>query len=125
MQLKYGVLFKDDPGEYRRRQCHALRSADPVRYLYNTAKYRAKKRGIEFTISREDLETPTHCPIFGMKLEFSNGRRTDNSYSLDRWDNDKGYIPGNVRIISWKANQYKGNMTVEQVESLLQYMKKA
>lgn len=35
----------------------------------------------------------------------------------------EGYTKDNTRVISWKANQYKGNMTVEEVESLLKYMK--
>jgi uncharacterized membrane protein len=53
----------------------------------------------------------------------ADGYRTKNSFSLDRVDNTKGYVKGNVKVISFWANQMKGNMDVEQVEALLKYMK--
>lgn len=99
------------------------RHDNPIHYLLIQAKYRAKKRGVEFDINLSDIEIPKYCPVFGLKLETTKGRRKDNSYSLDRLDNKKGYVKGNVRVISWKANQYKGNMTIEEVEKLLNYMK--
>lgn len=121
--MKYGIPYKGNEKEYRKREAAARRQKDPVGYLISQARYRAKKEGIEFSVGREDLDIPLTCPIFGLELGFSEGRRTDSSYSLDRLDNSKGYIPGNVRVISWKANQYKGDLTVEQVEALLKYMK--
>lgn len=121
--MKYGVSPQEDYDEYKRRQNRSQRARDPVRYLYNQAKYRAKKRDVEFDIELEDLEVPSHCPVFGIPLFFSEGKRTNNSYSIDRWDNSKGYVKDNVRVISWKANQYKGDLTIEEVESLLRYMK--
>jgi len=121
--MKYGVDHNTDLKEYRRRQSAARREKDPVRYLYNQAKYRAKLRNIEFNIALEDLKIPEVCPVFGIKLEFREGRRHEGSYSIDRRDNSQGYTKENTYIISWKANQYKGDMTVEEVESLLKYMK--
>jgi hypothetical protein len=121
--LKYGIPYKGNEKEYRRLEAAAKRREKPVQYLVAQARYRAKERGIEFTIEWDDLDVPTHCPVFGLELRFSEGRRTDNSYSLDRLDNTVGYIPGNVKVISWKANQYKGDLTVAEVESLLKYMK--
>lgn len=121
--MKYAIKHKENSTEYRRRQSASLRERNPIRYIFNQARYRAKKRGIEFSIELEDIEVPENCPVFGIPLFFSEGRRTDNSYSLDRWDNAKGYVKGNVKIISWKANQYKGDMTIDEVERLLNYMK--
>ena len=113
----------------KRTYCNSLcrdrssRCRNPTRYLFNQAKYRAKIRGQEFSISFEDLEFPELCPVFGFKLETTQGRRKDNSYSIDRLDNSKGYTKDNTRVISWKANQYKGNLTIQEVEQLLNYMK--
>lgn len=121
--MKYHIQHKENPKEYRRRQSASLRERHPIKYLFAQAKHRAKKRGLPFTITLEELDIPTHCPVFGIPLFFSEGRRTANSYSIDRWDNTKGYVKGNVKIISWKANQYKGDMTVDEVSSLLNYMK--
>lgn len=121
--MKYAISHKEHPAEYRRRQSVERRRKDPIGYLLVQARHRAKKLGQEFTIEKDELEVPTHCPVFGIPLFFTEGGRTPNSYSLDRFDNTKGYVKGNVRVISFKANQYKGDMTVEEVENLLQYMK--
>ena len=121
--MKYLISHTDQPTEYRRRQSAASRKQHPVRYIFNQARYRAKQRGIEFDIDYDDLEIPEFCPVFNIPLFFTEGRRGPNSYSIDRWDNTKGYVKGNVKVISWKANQYKGDMSIEEVERLLTYMK--
>lgn len=120
--MKYEIPYKEDPKEYRKRQSAARRSENPVRYLLNQARYRAKQKGEEFSITLEQLEIPSHCPVFGIPLFFTEGGRTKNSYSLDRLDNTQGYVAGNVRVISFWANQMKGDMSIEQVRSLLNYM---
>lgn len=47
-----------------------------------------------------------------------------NSFSLDRIIPGKGYVVGNVRIISWRANQLKSNGTVEEFEKIIVDLKK-
>jgi hypothetical protein len=63
---------------------------------------------------------PEFCPVFPwIRLEFRVGaERQDNSPSLDRIDNTKGYVKGNVRIVSWRANRLKGNATDEELAAL-------
>lgn len=41
------------------------------------------------------------------------------SPSLDRLDSSKGYVKGNVRVISKRANQLKNNATVEEMRMVL------
>lgn len=83
---------------------------------------RAKK--YEFSIKFEDLEWPSHCPILGIPLEYENAFdvRTEGSVSFDRIDSSKGYIPGNVRIISWRANRIKNDGTSEEHRKIADYM---
>ena len=121
--MKYSVNHVDDPKVYKQEQNQNYRKRDPVRYLINQAKYRSKKKDWPFSISRSTIEIPTVCPVLGIPLFYSKGKRTDNSYSLDRVNNDKGYVEGNVRVISSLANRLKSNLTTEQVEALLKYMK--
>lgn len=46
------------------------------------------------------------------------------SYSLDRVDNSKGYAPGNVVVMSYKANRLKNDGTAEEHEAIAAWMRK-
>ncbi len=43
--------------------------------------------------------------------------------SLDRIDNSKGYIPGNVAVISWRANLIKNSSTLEELEAVVAWLR--
>ena len=91
------------------------------------AKVRCKESGLEFEISVEDLMPfPLHCPVLGIELDwFVDGRGgTDNSPSIDRLDPSIGYIPGNVEIISNRANRIKNDAHLEEVRRLVLWMEK-
>ena len=94
------------------------------RYLFNKAKTRAKKFEREFNITIEDIQLPEYCPVLGIKLEVSDRRPSDNSYSLDRIDSNKGYVKGNVQVISHRANSLKSNATLEELKKLVEWMEK-
>jgi hypothetical protein len=92
---------------------------------------RAAKSGVPFDLAVTDLsqngELPSVCPVLGIPLDVGQdeaGGATDNSPSIDQIIPGGGYIPGNVRIISWKANRLKSNATIEDLEAILAYMKK-
>lgn len=94
-----------------------------VTKLYRNAKSRAKKSNIEFTISERDIIVPEYCPILNIKLTENIGESGPDSYSLDRINNKLGYIPGNVHVISMRANQIKNDSTIEELEMLLNYLR--
>lgn len=96
---------------------------DPQHYLWYVARTRSRKKGIEFTISKEDIIIPKRCPITGCLLTKGDGYNP-NAMSLDRVDNKKGYIPGNVRVISRRANLMKSSLTLEVLDKLVKYIKK-
>ena len=88
----------------------------PDRFLLSRAKSRAKKKGLQFNIDITDIDVPIICPILGIPIikEYKKGTKggpSPNSPSLDRIDNSKGYVKGNVRVISHKANTMKHNAT--------------
>lgn len=95
---------------------------NPERYLYIAAKSRAKKKGLEFTILLEDVAIPAVCPVLGIPI--SRGTRGDHGYSpsLDRIDSSKGYVPGNVMVISWRANIVKSDAEAWEVQKVADYM---
>lgn len=95
---------------------------NPENRLLSSAKTRAKKRGLEFNLELEDIIIPEHCPVLGLKLE-QGGFNSPNSPSLDRVDNSKGYVKGNVRVISHRANSIKRDATLEELQAICEYMK--
>ena len=96
---------------------------NPVKTMINAARTRAKNRNLEFNITSEDLVLPTHCPILGLKLSRAKGgKRNQESYALDRIDNTKGYIKGNVHIISDRANRIKNDSTLDELKAIVNYL---
>lgn len=98
-------------------------------HIVARARYRARKKGIEATITAADLIWPTHCPVLGIRLNYrqyagegGQGHEPDRP-SLDRWDNAKGYIPGNVFVVSYRANALKSDATAEELQKVAAYAK--
>ena len=87
--------------------------------LLRSAKQRAKTKGLDFNIDITDINLPDKCPLLGIPLDSFYREATDNSYSIDRIDSSKGYIKGNVWVISKRANTLKGNATLEELELLV------
>jgi len=91
--------------------------------LWRGARLRAKKNGREFNIDKSDVIVPEFCPILGVKLIRGRGVRSHNSATIDRIDNKKGYIKGNIQVISCRANVMKNDASFEEIEKLYIYMK--
>jgi len=96
----------------------------PNRFLLTKAKGRAKKFGIPFDLTKEDIIVPDICPVFNKPLVFGYGNgRNPMSPSLDRIDNTKGYVKGNVIVVSWRANHLKNDATIDELETLTNFYK--
>jgi hypothetical protein len=89
----------------------------PERTLLNYARARARKKGLAFNLTLEDVVIPTHCPVFGVPLTRQRGDKSW-SPSLDRVDNTKGYVRGNVQVISCRANDLKRTATLDEMAAL-------
>lgn len=109
-------------GIAKKEYMHSTARSDPERHMLNWARKRAKDKGIDFSITVEDIYIPDVCPVLGIPLFKGEGSRTDNSPSLDRVDNTKGYIRGNVCVISFRANALKNNGTVLEFKAIIEYM---
>lgn len=118
----YQRRYREKYPERVRERSRKYSEQNPEWRLMTKAKYRAKKANKEFNLEVEDVVIPERCPILDIPLFKGVGKVCDNSPSLDRKDTTKGYIKGNVSVISYAANRLKGNLTVEQIENLLKYM---
>lgn len=88
-------------------------------YMIRNSKWSAKRRNHEFNLTIDDIQLPEYCPLLGIKLYYNFEKRTHfnsfNHASLDRIDNSKGYIKGNVIVISRLANAMKNEANFEQL----------
>jgi hypothetical protein len=78
-------------------------------------KQNSKRVGAEFDLDMSTIYFPTHCPVLGIELDYFSEKTSPNSPSFDRVDSTKGYVTGNVAIISSKANSIKRRYTYEQL----------
>lgn len=95
-----------------------------IKGLLSRAKKRAALYNLEFNLTLEDIELPKYCPILGLELGIGKKGGSDNSYSLDRIDSSKGYIKGNVQVISRLANAMKNSANPEILEKFAKYYSK-
>lgn len=106
-------------------------NADPVRKAQRKRlqmkRENAFRKAIPFDIEYPDIQWPTHCPVLGLELDYSSpaGRRVEHSASFDRIDPSKGYLKGNVRVISWRANRIKNDGTAAEHRKIAAYMEES
>lgn len=91
--------------------------------LLNSARERAKKAGIPFSLKLEDIVVPAVCPALGIPLKRGDRKRHDGSPTLDRFVDKLGYIPENVSVISYRANRIKNDGTLEELIKITEWMK--
>ena len=96
-----------------------------IKAMWWRAKKRSERKNIDFNIELEDIIIPDVCPVFGFKFEVSIGKGpTDKSPSLDRINPSKGYVKGNIQVISFKANRIKTDCDIKDIEIVLDFLKK-
>ena len=120
---KYWQENKEFFGEYKRK--------NPWVEMTKSAQYRntKKKTNLPFNITSEYVKSiwpsDNKCPALGIKLKRgTEGSCVDSSPSLDRIDNSKGYIEGNVQIVCHLANKIMSNATPDQVIQVGEYFKR-
>ncbi len=117
-QIKSRTRYREmDPTQKQKySQTQNQRQSNDPRYrMYHAAKHRACTKGLDFDIELADISVPDICPVLGIPM---------TSPSLDRFDNQKGYTKDNIRVISTRANNLKNDASIEELEKVLDYMKR-
>lgn len=86
----------------------------------NKPKTKTQRKGL--TIADYKALIVTHCPLLGVELSYSayTGNTTPSNYaSLDKIDPSKGYVKGNVQIVSFRANTLKNSATLEELKMIV------
>jgi hypothetical protein len=95
------------------------RMNDPRGPMLVSAKARAKAKGLKFSITRDDIPIPAFCPVLGIPIRPNVGRHDGNSPTVDRIYAEHGYTKWNVRVISYRANNLKSDMTLAEARLIL------
>ena len=100
-----------------RKSVKARNTADRfLNQALSTIKLRSKKNGIEFDISLQDLVVPLKCPYLNITLTSIVGKGTVlSNMTIDMINKDKGYVKGNVQVISNLASKMKSVATQEEL----------
>lgn len=127
--LREQTLREFAVGSSRCRDCvsHLSRQKrldNPARTTWERARARAKNSGTEFSVTPEDVESvwTDTCPVYQVPLRTNHGKPGPDSHSIDRIDNSKGYIPGNIAIVSMRFNTEKRNLTPQLLRRMLAYI---
>jgi hypothetical protein len=104
----------------RRKTCAKYKE----KQLFTKAKYRAIRKHLEFSIKLSDIVIPNICPVLGIPIIRDSCGISDNSPSLDRIDNTKGYVKDNIQVISNRANMIKSIGTAEEHLKIANYINK-
>jgi len=92
--------------------------------ILSKAKKRSKKKNLEFNLTLGDLINIKNntCPILGHEILYKSGIDNKRSASLDRVDPNKGYIKGNVKIVSYEGNSLKNRNNYHSAVKMLEYI---
>ena len=112
----YGELCCDDSGEWWKI------------ILLKKVQKRAIADNIEFDLLPDEVpERRMFCPVFTeMPLDYrvvgdGSGTCRDNVISVDRIDSNLGYVPGNIEIMSWRANSMKNKFSYDDHYKLVKH----
>lgn len=95
-----------------------------ARQLLYAARRRARKLGLPCTIQLGDIQIPDMCPVLGIKLRSNANNPCESSASIDRIVGSLGYVPGNIIVVSFKANAIKSNATPDELERVASFYRR-
>ena len=110
------------------RNSHDHKVVPAQKKMLYSARKRAHLRGIPFNITEADIVIPATCPVLGIPLSrvVDGGPGVGpqpSSPTLDRIIPELGYVPGNVAVISWRANKLKSDATLAELEAVTAWVK--
>lgn len=123
-RIRARTLRAENPGRAyadakRFKDRHPLQAR--IQAAIGSARVRARRSGIPFSLTKDNLPSmPKTCPVLGIALTIWGSKTGEDSPSLDRIIPALGYVPGNVRWISTRANTLRSNGTARELALVAQ-----
>ncbi len=99
------------------------RTGDPIAQLLRGAQRRAHEKGLPFDLVAADIQIPERCPVLGIPMVVNSHKAVGASPSIDRIEAAKGYVKGNIAVISFRANRIKNDASLEEIEAVAKYVR--
>ena len=98
---------------------HRERNKKSPRYAFSSTLALARKR-IETTINQDYLmalydQQEGLCALSGIRMTWATGKTAPTSISMDRIDQQQGYVEGNVRLVCTAVNAFRGIMNDQEM----------
>ena len=92
-------------------------------HMIYDAKVRAKRKEMDFDLTKKDLHFPETCPVLNIKLVHGQ-EDWKNSPTIYRIDNSKGYLLDNCIVVSSLVNTIKNSAAPNQILKVGKFYKK-
>jgi len=134
-KIEYQLKNKEKIREYQLKYTKSLNNinkhSDISKSFLTKKVCSMKNRHDSVTLTAEELleliPKDLKCPVFGIKFVFGKGNNwsdKQNSMSIDRIDNNKGYHKDNVVVVSFKANTMKSTATLKELYQVADFYHK-
>jgi|GEM_PF-3148006 len=101
--VKYCRNKKLTGSRYCSKHKHQRRKyLDPIGYYFDIKRQNARNSGIPFLITKEYFSNLVKGTGW-----IDKGGRAKKALTIDRIDNRKGYVPGNIQILTYSENSSK------------------
>ncbi len=74
----------------------------------------------------ELIEKNPACPCCKKEIDYGykfDNKKKNNCPSIDRIDNKKGYVIGNIALICWRCNNLKRDATADELQKIVDWMR--
>ena len=121
------LKVKAKPRGWRCNFCYSKKrmkwyAADPRTTMLASARMRAKRDDVPFNLKKSDIQIPSVCPVLGIPIFAGNRKSHENAATLDRFKPQLGYVVGNIRVISYRANRIKNDASLEELQKVVAYL---
>lgn len=126
-RVRWDAKFAGENPGYHKKYLEDYRAAGAEKYMLWGARERARKGGYVCTITVHDIVIPKFCPLLGIELKRGTGAGgvISSSPTLDKINPILGYVPGNIWVISARANTLKNDATLQELRMLVDNLTKA